>query len=93
MAAGSVTELVEAVRKPLALPRARALSESTNRPLMRKSAEGGEAANAFAIDKKPPARRHSHAGTRRTSSMQCISELPEQKKPKKPNRRLSFMAG
>nr|AML78362.1 putative LOV domain-containing protein [Rauvolfia tetraphylla] len=84
MATGSVTELVEAMKKP----RPRALSESTNhRPFMRKS-EGAEI-DALVVQKKPPARRHSHAGTR--SSMQRISELPEEKKPKKSNRRLSFM--
>nr|AML79424.1 putative LOV domain-containing protein [Apocynum androsaemifolium] len=90
-AAGSVTELVEAMKKP----RARALSESTNRPFMRKS-EGSEPEKFDALtlqhtaEKKPPARRHSHAGTR--STMQRIAELPEEKKPKKSNRRrLSFM--
>lgn len=96
VAAGSVTELVEAVKKQ---PRPRALSESANRPFMRKS-EGAEpekfaplasAATATQItEMKPPARRHSHAGTR--STMQSIVELPEaEKKPKKPNRRLSFL--
>nr|AML76888.1 putative LOV domain-containing protein [Wrightia natalensis] len=93
IAAGSVTELVDAVKKP----RVRALSESTNynRPFMRKS-EGSElekfdALAAQNLEKKPPARRHSHAGTRSTrSTMQRIAELPE-KKPKKSNRRLSFM--
>lgn len=94
VAAGSVTELVEAVKKQ---PRVRALSESATRPFMRKS-EGAEPEKFTALattetqitDKKPPARRHSHASTR--STMQSIVELPEaEKKPKKTNRRLSFM--
>nr|AML77516.1 putative LOV domain-containing protein [Holarrhena pubescens] len=89
-ATSSVTELLEAVKKP----RARARSESTsNRSSMRKS-EGGEREKFDALveqnpEKKPPARRHSHAGTR--STMQRIIELPEEKKPKKSNRRLSFI--
>lgn len=93
VAARSVTELVQAMKKQ---PRVRALSESANRPLTRKS-EGAElgkfvalAAAAENTEKKPHGRRHSHAGTR--STMQRIVELPEaEKKPKKPNRRLSFM--
>nr|AML79565.1 putative LOV domain-containing protein [Chrysobalanus icaco] len=85
MAASSVTELVEAVKRP------RALSESTNRPLMRKSEGDGNgeqrAAGRRNSENMAPNRRNSHGGTRTT--MQRISELPE----KKPGRssRLSFM--
>nr|AML77852.1 putative LOV domain-containing protein [Allamanda cathartica] len=84
-AAGTVTELVEAVKKP----RVRALSESSNRLFLRKSESGEPEKFEGGAGKKPPARRHSHAGTR--SSMQRISELPEETKPKKSSRRLSFM--
>ncbi|KAK6144537.1 hypothetical protein DH2020_021357 [Rehmannia glutinosa] len=87
MASNSVTELVEAVKKP----RARALSESTNRPFLRKSGDHeifDSQTRRSSENPPPPARRHSHAGTR--TSMQKINELPE-KPPKKPNRR-SFMA-
>ncbi|KAH6810443.1 phototropin 1 [Perilla frutescens var. frutescens] len=94
MASNSVTELVAAVKKP----RARALSESTNRPFLRKSGDheiydGQTRRNSdgqtrrSSDDKPPPARRHSHAGTR--ASMQKISELPE--KPHKKTSRRSFM--
>lgn len=86
MATSSVTELVQAVNRP------RALSESTNRPLMRKSEGGGEGERKGAIGRRnsenvAPNRRNSHGGTR--NSMQRISELPE-KKPRKSSR-LSFM--
>ncbi|KAL2470420.1 Phototropin-1 [Abeliophyllum distichum] len=91
MASSSVTELLEAVKKP----RARALSESTNRPFMRKSEGGGlekfdatGGRNSENTAPLPPARRHSHAGTR--SSMQKIMEVPE--KPQKKSSRSSFMA-
>lgn len=89
MATHSVTELVEAVKKP----RARALSESTNRPLLRKSGDhevfDGQTRRSSDDNKPPPpTRRHSHAGTRAT--MQKISELPE--KPQKKTSRRSFMA-
>nr|AML77928.1 putative LOV domain-containing protein [Pinguicula agnata] len=82
MASNSVTELVAAVKKP----RVRALSESSNRPLLRKSGDnevfGGE---TVADSHSPaPARRHSHAVNR--TSMQKISEIPE-KHQKKPNSR------
>nr|AML78772.1 putative LOV domain-containing protein [Platyspermation crassifolium] len=95
MATSSVTELVQAVKRP------RALSESTNRhPFMRKSGGGSdhERSEALSMGRRnsdnmvlppPPPRRNSHAGVRTISSMQRISELPE-KKPKKPSR-LSFM--
>ncbi|XP_019057835.1 PREDICTED: phototropin-1 isoform X2 [Tarenaya hassleriana] len=89
-ATSSVTELVEAVKRP------RALSESTNlHPFMRKSEGGGGAADAPAkLGRRksehaaPPGRRNSHGGARR-NSMQRISEVPE-KKPRKSSRR-SFM--
>jgi hypothetical protein len=86
MATSSVTELVQAVNRP------RALSESTNRPLMRKSEGGGEEERKGAMGRRnsenvAPNRRNSHGGTR--NSMQRISELPE-KKPRKSSR-LSFM--
>uniref|UniRef100_A0A6M2F7W3 LOV domain-containing protein n=1 Tax=Populus davidiana TaxID=266767 RepID=A0A6M2F7W3_9ROSI len=86
MATSSVTELVQAVNRP------RALSESTNRPLMRKSEGGGEEERKGAIGRRnsenvAPNRRNSHGGTR--NSMQRISELPE-KEPRKSSR-LSFM--
>ncbi|KAK3012630.1 hypothetical protein RJ639_008586, partial [Escallonia herrerae] len=84
MATSSVTELVQAVKRP------RALSESANRPFMRKSGGGGDNDGFEAALEKNmvPQRRYSHAGTR-TAPMQRISELPE-KKPKKTSR-LSFM--
>nr|AML79305.1 putative LOV domain-containing protein [Poliomintha bustamanta] len=86
MASSSVTELVEAVKKP----RARALSESTNRPFLRKSGDHEifDAGKRRSSDDKPPsARRHSHAGTR--TSMHKINELPD--KPQKKSSRRSFM--
>ncbi|KAL5764207.1 hypothetical protein ACOSQ2_016801 [Xanthoceras sorbifolium] len=84
IATSSVTELVQAVKKP------RSLSESTNRPFLRKSEGGGgeeETSKARALARRnsenvPPAR-----GPR--ISMQRISEVPE-KKPRKSGRR-SFM--
>nr|AML78829.1 putative LOV domain-containing protein [Ajuga reptans] len=86
MASSSVTELLEAVKKP----RTRALSESTNRPPLRKSGDHEifDSQTRRTSDDQPPTRRHSHAGTR--SSMQRISELPE--KPQKKTPRRSFMA-
>lgn len=89
MAAGAVTELLEAVKKP------RSLSESTNRPLIiRKSGGDGdhqeEGAGAMArrnSENVPPHRRNSNGGIR--TSMERISEVPE-KKPRRPSR-LSFM--
>ncbi|XP_016436377.1 phototropin-1 [Nicotiana tabacum] len=94
MASNSVTELLEVMKKP----RARALSESTNRPLLRKSEGGGTEqdrqdimgiSNKLNLQNKAPARRHSHAGTRTTMQMEKINEIPD-KKPKKPSR-LSFI--
>nr|AML78853.1 putative LOV domain-containing protein [Oresitrophe rupifraga] len=97
MAASSVTELVQAVKRP------RSLSESTNRPFMRKSGGGGDSSGGSEQDMRtelaglarrnsennvaPPQRRNSHGGGRR--SMQSINELPEKKQPK--STRLSFM--
>ncbi|KAE8688853.1 Phototropin-1 [Hibiscus syriacus] len=88
MAAGSVTELVEAVRKP------RSLSESSNGPFTRKSGggeedeeEGGVSMARRNSESVPPHRRNSNGGMR--LSMERISEVPE-KKPRK-STRLSFM--
>ncbi|KAB1226083.1 Phototropin-1 [Morella rubra] len=85
MATSSVSELVQAVKRP------RALSESTNRPF-RKSGGGKEENRDESLARRnsesvAPPRRNSHAGTR--STMDCISELPE-KKQRKSGRR-SFM--
>nr|AML76699.1 putative LOV domain-containing protein [Schlegelia parasitica] len=86
MASNSVTELLEAVKKP----RPRALSESTHRPLLRKSGDHEifDSQTRRSSENPAPPRRHSHAGTR--TSMQKISELPE-KPQRKPTRR-SLMA-
>nr|AML79437.1 putative LOV domain-containing protein [Nandina domestica] len=86
MAVSSVTELVQAVKQP------RALSESTNRPFMRKSEGGGgpvrsETPGRRNSENVAPQRRNSHGIMR--SSMQKINELPE-KKPRKSGLR-SFM--
>ncbi|XWS28918.1 hypothetical protein CRYUN_Cryun25bG0113100 [Craigia yunnanensis] len=85
IAAGSVTELVEAVRKP------RSLSESTNHPFIRKSGGDGEEEGPGAMARRnsenvPPHRRNSNGGNR--ISMERISEVPE-KKPRRSSR-LSF---
>nr|AML79299.1 putative LOV domain-containing protein [Ximenia americana] len=76
MAVSSVSELVQAVNKP------RSLSESTNRPFLRKSEESGEKERAALTRRKseniPPPRRNSHGGNARIP-MQRISELPERK--------------
>nr|AML78835.1 putative LOV domain-containing protein [Cysticapnos vesicaria] len=84
MATSSVTELVLAVKDP------HALSESTNRPMMRKSEGGGTGGGRVRSDalsngrrnseNVAPQRRNSHGGMR--PSMQKISEMPE-KKPRK----------
>lgn len=87
MATSSVTELVQAMKRP------RSLSESTNRPLMRKSEGAGEEERKGALARRnsenvpPSIRRTSLGGTR--SSMQRITELPEKKQRK--SIRLSFM--
>nr|AML78672.1 putative LOV domain-containing protein [Tetrastigma voinierianum] len=85
IATNSVSELVQAVKKP------RSLSESSDGPLMRKS-EGSEQERPEGPGRRnsesvAPTKRHSHSGRR--ASMQRISELPE-KKPRKSSR-LSFM--
>ncbi|GMY10712.1 putative LOV domain-containing protein [Fagus crenata] len=85
-ASNSVSELVEAVKRP------RALSESANRPFIRISGGGREEERAETLARRnsesvAPPRRNSMGGTR--SSMQRISEVPE-KKQKKSGRR-SFM--
>ena len=86
MAAGSVTELVEAVRKPCSL------SESRNHPYIRKSGGGGEEEGSGAMARQnseniPPHRRNSNGGIR--ISMERINEVPE-KKPRRSSR-LSFI--
>nr|AML79554.1 putative LOV domain-containing protein [Cephalotus follicularis] len=86
MATSSVTELVQAVKKP------RALSESTPRALMRKSEGGSDNERRAALARRKsedisPNRRMSHGGRR--LSMQRISEVPD-KKQRKSGRR-SFM--
>ncbi|KAL4297731.1 hypothetical protein GQ457_12G029410 [Hibiscus cannabinus] len=88
MVAGSVTELVEAVRKP------RSLSESSNGPFTRKSGGWEEDKEEGVVtmarrnsENVPPHRRNSNGGMR--LSMERISEVPE-KKPRKSSR-LSFM--
>ncbi|KAK7312523.1 hypothetical protein VNO77_36434 [Canavalia gladiata] len=90
-ASSSVYELVHAVRRP------RALSESSSHPLMRKPASGDD---AHPQDKKQNSsrrksesvtsfRRKSHSGD--TSSMDRITELPENEKKHKYSRRRSFI--
>ncbi|XP_040994121.1 phototropin-1-like isoform X2 [Juglans microcarpa x Juglans regia] len=85
MATSSVSEVVQAVKRP------RALSESINRPF-RKSGGGKEEGRIESLARRNsescvPPRRNSFASTR--SSMQGLSELPE-KKQRKSSRR-SFM--
>jgi len=84
MATNSVTELVEAVKRP------RALSESTNlHPFMTKS-ESDELpkkpARRMSENVVPSGRRNSGGGRR--NSMQRINEIPEKKSRKSS---LSFM--
>ncbi|KAD4385046.1 hypothetical protein E3N88_25214 [Mikania micrantha] len=97
MAANSVTELVEAVKRP------RSVSESTNRhPFATDSRNNSDkekpldlgrrkSAETTGPPQQPPSRprRHSHPGVRTIKTMQPIDELPE-KKPKK-SKRLSFI--
>jgi len=78
MATSSVSELVQAVKRP------RALSESINRPLMRSSEGGGEKERSDATG-----RRNSENVGGRRNSMQRISEVPEKKQTKSARR--SFM--
>lgn len=106
MAVSSVTELVDAVRKP------RSLSESDSRPFIRKSGGGngaGEKERSSSIGDAAPGlgsgtgRRNSDLGATRSAkhrkssgSMQRIIEVPEKtkkmkKKPQKKSSRRSFM--
>ena len=98
MATSSVTELVQAVKRPRSLSesRPRALSESMNRRLFRKSGGGGGGGGDNDGDrfetgmvrrKSESAAASTGRGSRR--SMQRINEVPD-KKPKKSSRR-SFM--
>ncbi|XP_050235380.1 phototropin-1 [Mercurialis annua] len=87
MATSSVTELVEAVKRP------RSLSESNNRPLMRKSEGGGEEKRKGATGRRNsenvPSNRRTSFGGGGQNSMQSINELPEKKQRK--SIRLSIM--
>ncbi|XP_076918334.1 phototropin-1-like [Bidens hawaiensis] len=98
MATSSVTELVEAVKRP------RSLSESTNRhPFATDSRNNSDkdkpgvfnlgrrrSAETAAPPPPPPRpRRNSHPGVRTLTTMQPIDELPEKKQKK--SMRLSFM--
>ena len=97
MATSSVTELVQAVKRPRSLSesRPRALSESMNRRLFRKSGGGGGGGDndgdrfetGMVRRKSESAAASTGRGSRR--SMQRINEVPD-KKPKKSSRR-SFM--
>ncbi|KAJ7980928.1 Phototropin [Quillaja saponaria] len=81
MATTSVSELVQAVKRP------RALSESISRPFIRKSERSGEEERTEVLGRRNSDSVAPHGGIR--SSMQRISELPD-KKQKKSSRR-SFM--
>nr|AML78727.1 putative LOV domain-containing protein [Kerria japonica] len=86
-ASNSVTELVEAVKRP------RSLSESANHPFIRKSGGGRAEERTEALGRRnsesvAPPRRNSR-GDHPKISMQCIDELPEKKQKK--TSRLSFM--
>nr|AML77717.1 putative LOV domain-containing protein [Crassula perforata] len=88
MATSSVTELIQAVKRP------RSMSESTKRPFMRKS-EGSVSetdrddaiANKRTPENETLPRRYSHNIGR--TSMESINEFPEKKQKK--SKRLSFM--
>uniref|UniRef100_A0A7N0UKV8 non-specific serine/threonine protein kinase n=1 Tax=Kalanchoe fedtschenkoi TaxID=63787 RepID=A0A7N0UKV8_KALFE len=90
MATSSVTELIQAVKRPRSLSE----SQSTKRPFMRKS-EGSvseqERNDAMSNNQTPDngsmPRRFSHNISR--TSMQSIDEFPEKKQKK--SKRLSFM--
>lgn len=87
MASNSVSELVQAVKRP------RSLSESMNHPLFRKSGGGRTEESTEALGRRnsesvAPPRRNSR-GDHPKISMQRISELPEKKQKK--TSRLSFM--
>lgn len=97
MATSSVTELVEAVKRP------RALSESTNRhPFATDSRKDSDQnkSDVLSIGRRksaetmfppppPPQRRNSHTGVRTLTTMQPIDELLEKKQKK--SKRLSFI--
>ncbi|KAL8260434.1 hypothetical protein R6Q59_028387 [Mikania micrantha] len=96
MATSSVTELLDAVKRP------RSLSESTNRHPFATASKGysDQAPDNLSLARRksaetmfppppPPHRRNSHAGVRTITTMQPIYELQE-KKEKKP-KRLSFI--
>ncbi|KAI3811639.1 hypothetical protein L1987_21365 [Smallanthus sonchifolius] len=97
MATSSVTELLEAVKRP------RSLSESTNRhpfATASKNYSDEDNPNILSLDRRksaetlfprppPPQRRNSHAGVRTITTMQPIDELPETKQKK--SKGLSFM--
>nr|AML78339.1 putative LOV domain-containing protein [Mollugo verticillata] len=79
MAASSVNELVQAVKRP------RALSESANRPFRRKSGGANEKERSETLMR----RKSETAAPFRRNSLERLSEVPE-KKPKRSGRR-SFM--
>nr|AML79511.1 putative LOV domain-containing protein [Flaveria angustifolia] len=100
MATSSVTELVEAVKRP------RSLSESTSRhPFATEPRDIGDknksevlnlgrrkSAETVILPPPPPPprpRRNSHPGVRTITTMQPIDEVPEKKQKK--SKRLSFM--
>ncbi|CAN1249372.1 PHOT1 [Linum perenne] len=89
LAASSVTELVQAVKKP------RPRSESKNRPVFRKSESGCGDAERKGVGAAGRRNSESAASDRRNSrgyggnSMHSISEVPEKKQRK--SSRLSFM--
>lgn len=87
MASNSVSELVQAVKRP------RSLSESMNHPLFRKSEGDRTEERTVTLGRRnsesvAPPRRNSR-GDHPKISMQRISELPEKKQKK--TSRLSFM--
>ncbi|OMO67577.1 hypothetical protein CCACVL1_20436 [Corchorus capsularis] len=90
MATSSVTELLEAVKKP-----SRSLSESRNHPFITKTGGGEEDGVAAAMaarrnsENVPPHRRNSNSNGGSRLSMERISEVPEKKQRR--SSRLSFM--
>nr|XP_043609390.1 phototropin-1 [Erigeron canadensis]AML77862.1 putative LOV domain-containing protein [Erigeron canadensis]AML79222.1 putative LOV domain-containing protein [Erigeron canadensis] len=97
MATSSVTELVEAVKRP------RSVSESTNRhpfAMDSRNKTNQEKNDVLSFGRRksaetmfppppPPHRRNSHAGVRTITTMQSIHEVPEKKQKK--SKRISFM--
>ncbi|OMO91405.1 hypothetical protein COLO4_18401 [Corchorus olitorius] len=88
MATSSVTELLEAVKKP------RSLSESRNHPFIIKPGGGEEDGVATMAARRnsenvPPHRRNSNSNGGSRLSMERISEVPEKKQRR--SSRLSFM--